>query len=212
MEFFGFGINSAELLVILAVSLLVLGPKQIVQLVHGLARVLAWCRVQIDQARQQLDTATSLGSLGSVQELKSDKLQNLDESVEDSLAKQLESEQIKQLLDLGFDPRATIREIVRQEIENMTSSGSTTQVTASVSGLSPAVKSAGLSLASSREKRWGSTRLPINWQAEEAATQDEKSTAQNEEAVRGKTKTEKTKTGKTSQDTQVQPKIERVES
>ena len=88
-----FGFSGGELLVILVVAALVMGPKNVAQALHGLRKVLDMVRAWSAKLRQE--TAFDLSSLG-INPADVEKLKNLDLS--------------------QYDPRQMVREAVQEEM------------------------------------------------------------------------------------------------
>lgn len=92
MELFGFGISGGELVVLLLIILVVMGPKHMSEGVHTLSKAIATLRQWSRKTREQ----TTLDALGF--------------SLED----------LKALDPRQYDPRALIREAVQEEMKAWT--------------------------------------------------------------------------------------------
>lgn len=93
MEILGFGINGPELVVLILVVAIVLGPKHMMSAVRGFVKVVAWLRFKFEEMKSQYPNA--LGEVG------------------------IEGLSTKDLSIDSLDPRNLIREAVNKELASM---------------------------------------------------------------------------------------------
>lgn len=93
MEILGFGINGPELVVILLVIAVVLGPKHMMSAIRWFAKAVAWIRFKLDEAKNQYSS--------NLQEVGLDGISSGELTLE------------------SLDPRNLIREAVNKELANM---------------------------------------------------------------------------------------------
>ncbi|MGF1604722.1 MAG: hypothetical protein ACFB22_00135 [Rhodothalassiaceae bacterium] len=77
-----FDIAWAEILVLLVLAILVVGPKDMPKLVYGAAKILSYVRVHINDARGKLDTLMRQAVIDEVREAEKD-LSNVASEVQD---------------------------------------------------------------------------------------------------------------------------------